>query len=161
VTRGRAAIASWAETGRYSPPPKRERLRDLVQAGIALRAGRCPPPLIAAWLAEAIEQLDEQLAAGGRPSLHRLLDLPDRSWSQGRRRLVRHERNRALRIVAAALPAELSPWERARELAAVLANPDTAHRLDTVRGYLVGLRAELLGRVPRTVRSLYRITRDR
>src|SRR5690606_10769786 len=56
VTRGRPAIASWAETGRYSPPPKRERLRDLVQAGIAMRAGRCPPPLIATWLAEAIEQ---------------------------------------------------------------------------------------------------------
>lgn len=152
----RAPAASWADTGRYTPPPKRERLRDLVELAACLQAGRRVPPLLALWFAKAVERLDDQLAAGGRPNLHRLLDLPDRAPVRAWRGRVRHERDNGLRAIASALPAELTSWQRAKALHQLLEDPSRPAP-DGARGYVATMRAEVLGKVPRSVRALHRI----
>lgn len=143
---------SWINTGRFSPAPKRERLRDLVELGACLKRGEPVPPLLARWLCAAIDALDDQLADGGRPNLHRLLELPERPYRRAERKLRRFERDLAIGAIAQALPGNLAPWPRAARTLALLTDTTAP-----ATGDLAMLRAELLGPLPRSQRSIHRI----
>lgn len=120
----------------------------------ALREGKAPPPLLVRQYANTVDELVAGLMRGERMNFHRMLRLPDRSWSEGRRRLIDRERALTIRAVAAALPIDLGIWQRAERVLDLLHN----HRMpcpEGVLGEIATLRAGILGKLPRTARAIH------
>ncbi|MGE0358930.1 MAG: hypothetical protein AB7P08_18650 [Burkholderiales bacterium] len=151
----RPVAASWVDTGRLrlarsAPDP----LRDLVEFFGALRAGKAPPPLLTHKYAGVVDELVAGLMRGERMNLHSMLGLPDKRWAEVRRRVIERERALCIRAIAAALPQELGPWQRAERVIALLTDRSIPCPPGAI-GEVATLRAGILGKPPRTARAIH------
>lgn len=152
----RPVIASWADTGRFVGSPQRERQRDVVAVAEDLQAGIPVRPLLAAWLAGALVEYDRIVAGGGRADLHKLLGLSRPNYRVSCRRAIQRERDRAIRELAGSIPEERKSWPRARRVLELLLDHDQDAPPE-VRGTLAVLRDGLLGKLPKSEKSIERI----
>lgn len=109
-------------------------------------------PLMELRHARRVLQFQEELNLGRHPDMHRLMNLPR---GRGRRpdRLARRDsRDTWLRELAATLPAKLTPWQRAKALAALIHGPGPA------TGTLAALWDFMPAKeLPESVKQLHRI----